>query len=292
MYIGNEWTEDQTNERANFGILFLFIYLFLMFSFFTSPARSQFTPFASCTMCELSGKLVKSLRVFPFTIFCIFVYFPWFWWREVEEASSMMCYQSVNFCTPEDHEKNPSFSCSWVFFFSSVFILILCCRFSCQLLLLLRLLFFVFVNTLDAHYNSSSVYAMKYGADIKVQRYSTHFGVQLQWMLLLLPQCCDVNRPLDYYFFKNNVRALSQTFFSSLWQVFHLRCDHVFLRLSDGVICVLLVSSLCERSFHFPCARRFPFCMLFCVFVSGYTVAIHTPPPKLIYPWFAYERSN
>lgn len=75
MCIGTEWS-----GRTNGTSYFHSIYLFLMFSLFTlrpSPARSPlYAIHVVHNVRELSGKLVKSFRVFLFSIsFLMLVYF-------------------------------------------------------------------------------------------------------------------------------------------------------------------------------------------------------------------------
>lgn len=112
----------RTNEFAR--LIFIYLFIFDVFAFHFSPARSQLIQFTLYTMCELSEKLVKSLRVFRFRFF-VLVYFGsvsvFFLgdWTRVER--SVLCYQSVNFSTLKDHEEISLFPCFSVLFSVSFF---------------------------------------------------------------------------------------------------------------------------------------------------------------------------
>lgn len=140
-----------------------------MFSLFTlrpSPARSPlYAIHVVHNVRELSGKLVKSFRVFLFSIsFLMLVYFVSIEGERGDDRGVWILAQKNLLVCP---------SCVSLFLF---WFLVVVFHASCPIFfspsLSLSLFFLVSVNTLDGHYNSSSVHATKCWADIKVQRYS------------------------------------------------------------------------------------------------------------------------
>lgn len=191
-----ERAKAQREQNDNELVRLIFIYLFLMFSLFTSPARNAIHTIytKSCTMCELSGKLVKSLRIFHSFLFLARLFrfdsvpFP--------KATSIMCLLSeCEFLHNRNDKQQQRAKNLWLsfplffgrcffirFYFDSLFAVF---HASCHSFFFF--FFFCFfslsfsANTRDGHYNSSSVHATKHRADIKVQCYSLRCSALGWW---------------------------------------------------------------------------------------------------------------